>query len=236
MSDICIINLHMTSIRDNIKKVEERIAHAAHRAGRDIDDICIVAVAKTVSVEKIEEAIACGIRIIGENRVQEAKQKFIRVGNKVEWHMVGHLQTNKVKDALRIFSLIHSLDSLRLAEELEKRAEKPIACLIEVNTSKEKTKFGVTPESLYAFFNSIRNLKNVNVMGLMTIGPGWATSDPEASRHCFRLLRDLRDGLVQESHIQLPILSMGMTSDFEIAVEEGANMIRVGTALFGPRG
>lgn len=226
----------MTSIKDNLKKVEEKIAHAAQRAGRDIDDICIVAVAKTVSVERIEEAIASGIKIIGENRVQEAKQKFQRVGNKVEWHMVGHLQTNKVKEALRIFSLIHSLDSLRLAEELEKRAEKPITCLIEVNTSKEKTKFGITPESLPAFFDSIQNLKNVNVVGLMTIGPGWATSAPEASRPCFRLLRDLRDRLVQEFHIELPILSMGMTSDFEIAVEEGATMIRVGTALFGPRG
>ncbi len=226
----------MTLIEENIKKVEERIARAAHRVGRDADEISLVAVAKTVSAEKIEEAIVCGVRIIGENRVQEAKQKFQRIGSKVDWHMVGHLQTNKVKDALRIFSLIHSLDSLRLAEELEKRAEKPIDCLIEVNTSQEKTKFGMTPENLSAFFKSIRNLKKVNVIGLMTIGPGWAISDPEASRPCFRLLRDLREKLAQESQIQLPILSMGMTSDFEIAIEEGASMIRLGTALFGPRG
>jgi len=226
----------MTSIKENIRKVDERIAHAAHRAGRGVDEISVVAVVKTVPVEKIEEAIAYGIKIIGENRVQEAKQKFTCIGSKADWHMVGHLQTNKVKDALKIFSLIHSLDSLRLAEELEKRAEKPIDCLIEVNTSKEKTKFGITPESLSDFFESIRNFKNVNVRGLMTIGPGWATSDPEASRPCFRLLHDLRDRLARESHIPLPILSMGMTSDFEIAIEEGASMIRVGTALFGPRG
>jgi pyridoxal phosphate enzyme (YggS family) len=226
----------MTLIKENIHKLQERMAQAAQRVGRDVDEISIVAVAKTVPLEKIKEAISCGVKIIGENRVQEARQKFTHIGSKVEWHMVGHLQTNKVKDALRIFSMIHSLDSLRLAREIEKRAEHPINCLIEINTSEEKTKFGITPESLLSFFASIKDLEKVNVIGLMTIGPGWATSDPEVSRPCFRLLHDLADRLTEEFNMPFPILSMGMTSDFEVAIEEGSTMVRVGTALFGPRG
>lgn len=223
------------SIRDNIIRLNQKIEDAAKRAGRSVDEIAIVVVTKTVATEKIEEAIACGIKIIGENRVQEAKDKFPIIGNRVQWHMVGHLQTNKVKDALKIFSLIHSLDSIRLAEEIEKRAEKPNDCLIEVNTSKEKTKFGINPEVLFDFYESLKDFKKINILGLMTIGPGWATTDPEASRPCFRFLRDLRDELTQKFDSPLPILSMGMTSDFEVAIEEGSNMIRVGTAIFGPR-
>ncbi len=226
----------MTSIKENIKKLKERIAQAAQRAGRGVDEISVVAVAKTVSAKRIEEAISCGVKIIGENRVQEAKQKFARVGSTVEWHMVGHLQTNKVRDALKIFSMIHSLDSLKLAREIEKRADYPIKCLIEVNTSEEETKFGIAPDSLLSFYASIKDLEKLNVIGLMTIGPGWATSDPEVSRPCFRLLHDLKDSLVKKFDIQFPVLSMGMTSDFEVAIEEGSTMIRVGTALFGPRG
>ncbi len=222
-------------IKENIKRLKEKIDQALERAGRSTDKITIVAVTKTIPVEKIEEAIDSGIKIIGENRCQEAKQKFLHLGNRVEWHMVGHLQTNKVKDALKIFSLIHSLDSVRLAQEIEKRAEKPVNCLIELNTSKEKTKFGIAPEGLFGFFESIKDFKKINTMGLMTIGPGWAMDDPEVSRPCFRLLCNLRDRLVKEFGRQLPILSMGMTSDFEVAIEEGSTMIRVGTALFGPR-
>ncbi len=226
----------MTPIKENILRLKERMAQAAQRVGRNVDEISIVAVAKTVPVEKIEEAISCDVKIIGENRVQEAKQKFTHIGSKVEWHMVGHLQTNKVRDALQIFSMIHSLDSLRLAREIEKRAEHPINCLIEVNTSEEKTKFGITPESVLSFFASIKDLEKLKIMGLMTIGPGWATSDPEVSRPCFRLLYDLADRLAEKFNMQFPVLSMGMTSDFEVAIEEGSTMIRVGTALFGPRG
>jgi pyridoxal phosphate enzyme (YggS family) len=223
------------SIKDNIFRLNQRIIKASERAGRNPDEISIVAVTKTMLPQRIEEAIGCGVKIIGENRIQEAKKKFAIIGSSVEWHMVGHLQTNKVKDALKIFSLIHSLDSIKLAQEIEKRAENPIDCLLEVNTSKEATKFGIAPENLFSFFESFKNFKKINVLGLMTIGPGWAIEDPEASRPCFRLLHKLREELVEKFGQLFPILSMGMTSDFEVAIEQGATMIRVGTAIFGPR-
>ena len=222
-------------IKDKIKNLKTRIEIAATQADRNPDEVTIVAVAKTVPISSIEEAIDCGIRIIGENRVQEASQKFSAIGNRVDWHMVGHLQTNKVKTALKIFSMIQSLDSPRLAQEIEKRATTQIDCLIEVNTSKEPSKFGMSPDRLFDFYETIKNSREINVLGLMTIGPGWAIEDAEASRPCFRLLRDLRDELSQEFDRPFPILSMGMTSDFEVAIEEGSNMIRIGTAIFGMR-
>jgi len=222
-------------IKDNIKNLKTRIEIAATQADRNPDEVTIVAVAKTVPISSIEEAIDCGIRIIGENRVQEASQKFSAIGNRVDWHMVGHLQTNKAKTALKIFSMIQSLDSPRLAQEIEKRATTQIDCLIEVNTSKEPSKFGMSPDRLFDFYETIKNSQEINVLGLMTIGPGWAIQDAEASRPCFRLLRDLRDELSQEFDRPFPILSMGMTSDFEVAIEEGSNMIRIGTAIFGMR-
>ncbi|HEC79226.1 MAG TPA: YggS family pyridoxal phosphate-dependent enzyme [candidate division WOR-3 bacterium] len=223
------------TISDNIRKLRVRIERAARRGHRTPDEITLVAVTKTIEVERIEEAIKCGVRIIGENRVQEAKKKFPLLGDKVEWHMIGHLQTNKVKDALKIFSLIHSLDSLKLAREIEKRAENPVACLIEVNTSEEASKFGIDPEQTLDFYASLQEFKKINIKGLMTIGPGWAIEDPEASRPCFKLLYQLREQLRDRFQKPFPILSMGMTSDFEVAIEEGATMIRVGTAIFGPR-
>jgi pyridoxal phosphate enzyme (YggS family) len=212
-----------------------RIDRAAAKAQRNADEIAIVAVAKTFPITIIEEAIACGVRIIGENRVQEANQKHAIIGDKVDWHMVGHLQTNKVKDALKIFSMIQSLDSLRLAQEIEKRAQRKIDCLIEVNTSRERTKFGLSPDEVFDFYDNVSKFKNIDVQGLMTIGPGWAVEDPEASRVCFRLLRGLQEELSQEFDRPYPILSMGMTSDFEVAIEEGSTMVRIGTAIFGSR-
>ncbi len=223
------------AIKENIEILKKRITDAAARAGRRPEEITIVAVAKTFPAEKILEAAKSGIKIIGENRVQEAKEKFAQLGNIVEWHMIGHLQTNKVKDALKIFKLIHSLDSVKLAREIERRAEKPVDCLIEVNTSKEPSKFGISPDELFQFYDNIKQFKKINILGLMTIGPGWAIQDPEASRPCFKILRELRDELAQACDQPFPILSMGMTSDFEIAIEEGSNMIRVGTAIFGTR-
>jgi len=223
-------------IRGNIEILKERIEQAAHKVHRNPEEITIVAVTKTVPAEIIVQAIDCGISIIGENRVQEAKEKYPVIGNRVKWHMVGHLQTNKVKDALKIFSMIHSLDSIKLAEEIEKRADRQIDCLIEVNTSKESTKFGVQPEELFRLYESLKDYKKINILGLMTIGPGWAINDPEASRSSFKLLHDLRDELAQAFDREFPILSMGMTSDFEVAIEEGSDMIRIGTAIFGPRG
>ena len=223
------------SIKENIEIIKQKIERVCLKAGRRADEITIVAVTKTVAPEMINEAISAGIEIIGENRVQEAKEKFAIIGNKVVWHMVGHLQTNKVKDTLKIFSLIHSLDSVKLAQEIDRRTEKPIDCLIEVNTSKEASKFGIGADKLFNFFESLREFKKINIMGLMTIGPGWATADPEASRPCFKLLYDLRDELAQAFDVALPILSMGMTSDFEVAIEEGSSMIRIGSAIFGAR-
>jgi len=212
-----------------------RMDRAAARFERNADEITIVAVSKTFPTTSIEEAIACGIKIIGENRVQETSQKHAIIGDKVSWHMVGHLQTNKVKDALKIFSMIQSLDSLRLAQEIEKRAVRKMDCLIEVNTSRERTKFGLSPDEVLDFYGNISKFKNIDVQGLMTIGPGWAVEDPEASRVCFRILRGLQEELSQEFDRPFPILSMGMTSDFEIAIEEGSTMIRIGTAIFGSR-
>jgi len=222
-------------IRENVERLKERIKKAAVNANQNPNEITLVAVTKTVSAEIIQQAIDYGINIIGENRVQEAKEKFAIIGNRVKWHMVGHLQTNKVKDALKIFSLIHSLDSIKLAEEIDKRTETLVECLIEVNTSAESTKFGIKPEELFNFYESVKNFKKIKVLGLMTIGPGWAITDPEASRKSFKLLHDLRDELAQAFDQEFPILSMGMTSDFEVAIEEGSNMIRIGSAIFGPR-
>jgi len=223
------------SIKENIERLKEKIDRASERTCRSPDEISIVAVTKTVTPQRIEQAIASGIKIIGENRIQEAKKKFPIISSTVQWHMVGHLQTNKVKDALKIFSLIHSLDSIKLAQEIEKRAEKSIDCLIEVNTSKESTKFGIAPENLFSFFESLEDFKKINVLGLMTIGPGWAIEDQEASRPCFCLLHKLREEFVEKFGRPFPVLSMGMTSDFEVAIEQGATMIRVGTAIFGHR-
>ncbi|UCC11277.1 MAG: YggS family pyridoxal phosphate-dependent enzyme [candidate division WOR-3 bacterium] len=223
------------SIADNIAHVKQRIRAAAQRSGRNPDDIALVAVTKTITAEIIEQAISHGISIIGENRVQEAKRKYADITDPVTWHMVGHLQTNKVKDALKIFSLIHSLDSLRLAREINKRATKPIACLIEVNTSEETTKYGIKPAQILKFFSDLQPFTNIAVQGLMTIGPGWAIHDPQASRSSFKLLRTLRDDLQRQFHTTLPVLSMGMTSDFEVAIEEDSTMVRIGTAIFGPR-
>ncbi|UCD18776.1 MAG: YggS family pyridoxal phosphate-dependent enzyme [candidate division WOR-3 bacterium] len=223
------------SVKENIEILRRRIDRCAARVQRNADEIQIVAVAKTFPAASIEEAISCGIAIIGENRVQEAIEKYRIIGDRVTWHMVGHLQTNKVKDALKIFSMIQSLDSLRLAQEIEKRANTKVDCLIEVNTSGESTKFGLSPNDVLDFYGSICAFRHINIQGLMTIGPGWAVEDPEASRLCFRILRGLQEELAQEYDRPFPILSMGMTSDFEVAIEEGSDMIRIGTALFGPR-
>jgi pyridoxal phosphate enzyme (YggS family) len=223
------------SIKDNVERLMMQIDRAASRADRDPDEITVVAVAKSFPPERIEEALACGIKIIGENRVQEANKKHSVIGDKVDWHMVGHLQTNKVKDALKIFKMIQSLDSLRLAEEIDKRATGKIECLIEVNTSKESTKFGISQNEIFDFYESIKKYRMIDVQGLMTIGPGWAVENPEASRICFRMLRDLRDEMSQEFDRPFPILSMGMTADFEVAIAEGSTMVRIGTAIFGQR-
>lgn len=205
------------------------------RCGRNAGDITLVAVTKTVGPERINEAIAAGVRTIGENRVQEAKAKKPLVTGNVTWHMIGHLQTNKVNDALTVFNVIQSIDSLRLARAVNDRTEKTVTCLIEVNTSGEETKFGVAPAALPDLFRAARELGRLDIQGLMTIGPGLAVSDPEASRPCFARLRELRDDLEARFRVSLPVLSMGMSADSLVAVEMGSTMVRIGTAVFGPR-
>ena len=225
----------MGNIAANIKGIIHKIKLAAERVGRKEESVELVAVTKTVDVSKIKEAMAAGIKIIGENRVQEAREKFKDIGKEVEWHLIGHLQTNKVKYIFDIFSLIHSVDSLSLAEEIQKRAENKgleTDILIEVNLSGEKTKFGILPEKAINFVKDISRFKNINIMGLMTIPP--FSESPEDSRKYFKMLRMLRDDIQREG-IEMKELSMGMSNDFEAAVEEGATMVRIGTAIFGER-
>lgn len=189
--------------------------------------VTIVAVSKGRSIEEIKEAVAAGITDIGENKVQEALLKYRELPT-IKWHMVGHLQANKVKDAVKIFDLIQSVDSLHLAQEIDKQAlkiNKIQDILIEIKTSPEETKFGLKPEEAIPAIKEIAKLKNINIKGLMTIAP--IVDDPEKTRPYFRLLRDLRDEINK-----FQIFSMGMTDDFKIAVEEGATMVRLGRAIF----
>jgi pyridoxal phosphate enzyme (YggS family) len=225
-------------IKQNLTDLQTRIGRSCSKTGRSTDEIVLVAVTKTISIERIEAAIDVGITTIGENRVQEAIEKYQAIGDKVEWHLIGHLQTNKVKKAIEMFAVIQSIDSLYLAADIEKRANaqgKEIQVLIEVNTSGEVTKFGIKPGDLFMLIKDMLPLSHLNISGLMTIGPGLAVEDKEKSRPCFRMLYDLRQKAEAEFGIKLPYLSMGMSSDFEVGIEEGSNMIRVGTAIFGPR-
>ena len=228
----------MATISDNLKRVIDRIAAAAERAGQSAADISLVAVSKTRSVAEIEEAIEAGISILGENRVQEAYPKILQVRLPAQWHMVGHLQTNKAKRALELFELIHSVGSLHLAEALSRCAGN-LGCdanvLIQVNTSGEPSKFGVDPDGALDLVGAASELPGIKVRGLMTIGA--FLPDPEDVRPCFVRLRGLRERVEQArmGNVEMDYLSMGMTGDFEVAIEEGANMVRIGTAIFGHR-
>jgi pyridoxal phosphate enzyme (YggS family) len=218
-------------IARNLHDVEHRIAQAAQRAGRSPAEITIVAVTKGLTAQAIEAALEAGIRHIGENRVQEAREKIARLSNLQPcptWHMVGHLQTNKVKTAVEIFDIIHSIDSLRLAEALSGRARNTVSVLLQVNISGEEPKSGFSEAELPKAVEDVARLPMLEVKGLMTIAP--LVSDPEEVRPIFRRLRELRDSLGLEH------LSMGMSDDFEVAVGEGATMVRIGRAIFGERG
>ncbi len=225
----------MNSISANLSGVLLRIKLAAERTGKDARAIKLIAVTKTVDVRRIKEAISAGVTIIGESRVQEAREKFEEIGGKVEWHLIGHLQTNKVKYIFGIFSLIHSVDSISLANEIQKRSEDrglKTNILVEVNLSGEKSKFGVPAERAVSLVKDISRLKNIYIKGLMTIPPFSESS--EDSRKYFKMLRMLRDD-IQKEGIDVKELSMGMSGDFEVAIEEGATMVRVGSAIFGER-
>jgi len=221
-------------IKENVLEVRRRIEAACLRAKRDPASVKLVAVSKGRSIERIKEVHLTGIVDFGENKVQEALLKY-EEKLAVQWHMIGHLQTNKAKEAVKIFDLIHSVDSLRLAEEIDKQAAKINKIqnvLIEVKTSPEATKFGIEPDQVAEVIKEIAKLKNINIQGLMTIAP--LVSIQEESRPYFRTLRELRDKINQSSVIGNPlsVLSMGMTDDFEIAIEEGSGIVRIGRALF----
>lgn len=223
MSDIC----------ENLQAIRRRIDAAARKTGRTEGDIVLVVVTKTRSVAEIREAIACGATDIGENYVQEAEAKYSEIGNGLRWHMIGHLQRNKVKHAVEFFDMIQSVDSEELAREIGRRAEAIGRCmdvLVEVKISSEPTKFGVDCDEALRLADRISDISGIRVCGLMGMAP--IVSDPEAARPYFARLKQIWDKLPQEQRLYL---SMGMTQDFEIAIEEGSNMVRIGTAIFGPR-
>jgi pyridoxal phosphate enzyme (YggS family) len=231
------------SIAENILSVKERIKSVCNKVGRNLDEITLVAVTKTIPPEKIIEVIDCGIKNIGENKIQETEnkikdEKIKIIGKDIKWHLIGHLQTNKVKKAIEIFDLIHSVDSLRLALEINKKAgniDKKVEILIEVNTSYEDTKFGIEPKDTVKLVEEISKLENIKIKGLMTIGS--LTEDKEKIRNCFKTLRKIRDEIreMRIENVDMEHLSMGMTNDFEIAIEESATILRIGTAIFGKR-
>jgi len=217
-----------TTIAERLAIVRQRLARAAERAGRSPAEVTIVAVGKSFPTQAIEEAAAAGVAHVGENRVQEAAAKIPSLHHlPLTWHMVGHLQTNKAKTALELFDIIQSMDSLRLAEVLSHHAERPVPILLEVNVAGEASKFGFSPQEVLPAAEAAARLPHLDVRGLTTVAP--LVSDAEEVRPVFRELRRLRDAL------GLAELSMGMSDDFEVAIEEGATMVRIGRAIFGER-
>jgi hypothetical protein len=223
-------------VAENLERVREQITRAAAKAGRAINEIELVAIAKTHPAEKVREAVEAGHILFGESRVQEARVKIPELPSNLRWHFVGHLQKNKIRHALPLFELFHGVDSLSLAQEMDRIAaevgEHP-RVLLEVNVAGEGTKFGFKAETLRAEIGSLLALPRLSIEGLMCIPP--LADDAEASRKFFVQLRELRDSFEKEFDVKFPQLSMGMTQDFSVAVEEGATLVRVGTAIFGER-
>ncbi len=223
-------------IADNLRELRGRIVEACEEYNRDANDITIVAITKSHPAASIKMAVAAGIRNIGENRVQEAEPKINEVGRIARFHMVGHLQTNKVKKAVQLFDVIQSVDSYRLAEEINRHArdiDRVIECYIEVNASGEIQKYGVPPEKTLELIKRVNNLENINLTGLMTVGP--LTDDRDEIRRIFKICHNLFKKGRDIVGSKFDTLSMGMTDDFELGVAEGATMIRIGTGIFGPR-
>jgi len=221
----------------NLHHVQERMAAACGRAGRDPGSVKLLAVTKTQPPEVVRQAAELGLALFGENKVQEAKAKIPLCPSRLRWHMIGHLQTNKCRDAVELFEMIQGVDSLHVAQELNKRAEQAarrMPILLEVNIVGEGSKFGYKPDQLLSELETLNSLPRLEIHGLMTIPP-W-TPLPERVRPAFRRLRELKTDCEQVLGAPLPELSMGMTGDFEVAIEEGATMVRIGTALFGERG
>ena len=227
----------METIKNNLEIINEKIKKAALKANRSPEEIKLVAVTKTATIEQIKEAINAGVKIIGENKVQEAKEKYQILTADTEWHLVGHLQTNKVKYAIEIFDCIQTVDSIKLAKEIDKRSlqfEKTTNVLVEVNVSGEETKYGIKPEEVEPFLKEISEFSRIRVRGLMTIVP-IIEEDKEEVRPYFRKLRELSKEIKSKNikNVKMDYLSMGMTDDFEVAIEEGANMVRIGRGIFG---
>jgi len=226
----------MKSVAENLERVREQIAQAAAKVGRAVDDVELVAISKTHDAGKVRKAIEAGHTLFGESRVQEARVKIPELPSNLRWHFVGHLQKNKIRHALPLFELIHSVDSLALAQDINRIAEEDglhPRVLLEVNVAGEGSKFGFVPDKLRAEMESLLALPRLSILGLMTIPP--LAEEAEASRKHFVQLREVRDRLQTEFHVDLAQMSMGMTQDFAVAVEEGATLVRVGTAIFGER-
>ena len=226
----------MTSIAENLERVREQIAKAATKSGRSANEVELVAITKTHPAERVREAIEAGQKLFGESRVQEARVKIPELSSAIRWHFVGHLQKNKIRHALPLFEMIHSVDSLALAQDINRVAEEEgmhPRVLLEANVAGEGSKFGFAPDKLREQLEEMLALPRLSILGLMTIPP--LAEQAEASRKYFVQLRELRDRLQTEFRVDLAQLSMGMTQDFPIAVEEGATLVRVGAAIFGER-
>ena len=226
----------MSSILDNLERVREQIANAAANSGRSADDVELVAIAKMHPAEKVRQAVEAGQTLFGESRVQEARAKIPELSSNIRWHFVGHLQKNKVRQALPLFEMIHSVDSLALAQDINRIAEEGglyPRVLLEVNVAGEGSKFGFAPDDLREQMEALLALRRLSIEGLMCIPP--LAVESEDSRKFFVQVRKLRDSLEKEFNMKLPQLSMGMTQDFAIGIEEGATLVRVGTAIFGER-
>ena len=228
----------MGYIKENIAEVEKKVAAACERSGRKREDVLLLAVSKTIDVDRIKEAVDCGLTSLGENKVQEIMDKYDAMGPDVKWHLIGHLQTNKVKYIIDKVDLIHSVESLKLAEEISKRAEaKGVTAniLLEVNVADEESKFGIKVDECEEMVRKISVLPNIVIRGLMTVAP--FVENPEENRVYFRQLKQLLVDINSKKidNVNMEVLSMGMTGDYEVAIEEGATIVRVGTGIFGAR-
>lgn len=229
----------MSNIKDNLLTVRENIKKSIYLSNRKEGDVTLLAVTKTVDVDKVIEAIENGVTDVGENKPQELARKYELIGNGVNWHLIGSLQTNKVKYIIDKVYMIHSLDRISLCDEIQKRAEvigKTINCLVQVNISKEESKHGVYKEETIEFIKNVsKNYKNINIKGLMTMAP--FTDSEEEVRNVFKELKDLslQIGNLKIDNVSMQYLSMGMSNDYQIAIQEGANIVRVGTSIFGKR-
>jgi len=226
------------SISENLKSIRERIHRACSKVGRNADEVKLIAVTKTISVDRIKEAINCGINCLGENKVQEIVDKYPQIHGDIEWHMIGHLQTNKVKYITDKVSMIQSVDSIKLAQEINKRFKNSgriIDILVEINIANEESKHGIDPSNVIEFIKTISSYDNLKVCGLMTVAP--ASYDMEEVRPYFKSMKKIFEDVKASciDNVEMKYLSMGMTGDFEVAIEEGSNIVRIGSGIFGPR-